>query len=185
MARWCGSTAATPMTERRDCQPLRLLPGGSKRGASRSTARRLYWGLTVCRYSTSCAVGRPQTPRSCRPSTLSSMTTRICALAHSSTAKPRWRGYYTIPTLASSSMNTSRRTALSASRARLPAWRRRASRRRGSVAPIDPARAGAGSRSEILPVSPCSAERDVEPMRLRQRAPDEDRPVSEPMALGQ
>jgi hypothetical protein len=42
MVRLCGSTAATRMIGRRDCRLLRLLPGGSKPGASRSTARRSY-----------------------------------------------------------------------------------------------------------------------------------------------
>jgi ATP-dependent DNA ligase len=42
----------------------------------------------------------------------SSMTARICAIARSSTAGPRWRGCYTILRPASCSMNTLRRTAL-------------------------------------------------------------------------
>jgi hypothetical protein len=87
----CGSTAATPMTGRRDCQPLPRLRNVSRPRASRLTARRLCWGLTACHDSRSCPVERRHGPQSSMPSTSSSVTARICAVAHSLSARLRWR----------------------------------------------------------------------------------------------
>jgi hypothetical protein len=83
------------------------------------------------------------------------LTARTCAIAHSSIAMLRWHGYCAIPRLASCSMNTSPRTALSS--LHTPAgWAQRASCRRRSMAPIYPARAASGSRYAIPPASRCS-----------------------------
>jgi ATP-dependent DNA ligase len=49
-------------------------------------------GPTACRDSTTYGGGRLRIRRSSMPSTCSSMTAKMCAIAHSSTARPRWRG---------------------------------------------------------------------------------------------
>jgi hypothetical protein len=51
------------MIGRRDCQPLRLLPGWIKAKSFTIDGEAWYWGPMVCRYSTSCADGRLPMPR--------------------------------------------------------------------------------------------------------------------------
>jgi hypothetical protein len=67
------------MTGRRDCQPLRPLP------ADQSQELHDRWRGGCARaacHGLGCAAGRLRTPRSSMPSTSSSMTARICAIAH-------------------------------------------------------------------------------------------------------
>jgi hypothetical protein len=81
------------------------------------------------------------------------MTARICGFSHSSTARPRWRGWCAILRLASYSMNTLPRMGRPCSPMRAD-LAPRASFRRRSMAGADPARPASGSA--ILPASPCS-----------------------------
>jgi hypothetical protein len=92
--------------------------------------------------------------------------------------RARWRGYCAIPRLASCSMNTSPRTALSSSHT--PAGLAlRASCRRRSRARINPVRAASGSRCAIPPASLCSGRGarfgtdELEPARARSTPPSQ------------
>jgi hypothetical protein len=121
-------------------------------------------------------------PRSSMPSTSSSMTARICdrpfldrknALAR--LLRNTEAGILLNEHIVEEALSSSRTPAGSVPKA---------SFRRRSMARIDPVGAAAGSRSASRQRRRAAgAERDVEPMSLRQRVPDEDRPVSEPMAL--
>jgi hypothetical protein len=91
--------------------------------ASQSTARQLCSGLTACHGLKKCAAGRLRAPRSSMPSTSSSTTARICAIAHSSTqgrAGPAIAQYQGRRP-AERTHQPGRPCRL---RARLPAWRR-------------------------------------------------------------
>jgi len=83
--------SATRMSRPCDCRPLLQLPSGSRPRASRLMARRLCSGLMACHGSRSCPARRPLEPRSSRPSILSSMMVRICAIARSWIGRLRWR----------------------------------------------------------------------------------------------
>jgi hypothetical protein len=101
------------------------------------------------------------------------------------TARMRWRAFCAIPRLVSYSTNTSPRTALSYSRT-LAGLAPRASCRRSrwhlSIPSLSSLDQGTQSRRHRRAAG---EERNMESMSLRQRAPDEDRLVSELMALRQ
>jgi hypothetical protein len=83
------------------------------------------------------------------------MTARICAISRSSTARTRWHACCAILRLASCLTNTLPRMAPPSLRTPV-SLAPRASCRRRSMAPIDPAHAASGLRSAIPPASPCS-----------------------------
>jgi hypothetical protein len=107
----------------------------------------------------------------------------ICAIAHSSTTRTRWPGYCAIPRPASFNEHIAQDGPVVLAHACWLGAEGIVSKRVDDTYRSGPCRVSIKVRNPASIAVQREREGDLEPMSPRQRAPDENRPVSETLAL--